>query len=175
VSEGKRAGGGHDPTTRATGFPVACLTVSDRCASGERADRSGPRLEVLAAATGGRVAFQAVVPDDIETIRAVLRGWLAEPDPPRLILTSGGTGPTRRDVTPEAVEPLLDRRFPGIEEALRQTGLPGVPTAVLGRGLAGLIGATLVVNLPGSPSAVDDAHAVLVPVVGHLILQLQRV
>ncbi len=175
MAERDRGRGGHDPSRRLERYTAACLTVSDRCASGAQEDRSGPRLAVLAEACGAVVAHTGLVPDEIETIRRTLLGWLTAPEPPRLILTTGGTGPTRRDVTPEATEPLLERRFPGIEEALRRTGLPEVPTAVLGRGLAGTAGKTLIVNLPGSPSAVDDAHSVLVPVVGHLLLQLERV
>lgn len=175
MTERDRTEGGHDPSRRLKGFAAACLTVSDRCVSGTREDLSGPRLTLLAEACGGQVVHTALVADDIEAIRRTLLGWLTAPEPPRLILTTGGTGPTRRDVTPEATEPLLERRFPGIEEALRSTGLPEVPTAVLGRGLAGTAGRTLIVNLPGSPSAVDDAHSVLVPVVGHLLLQLERV
>jgi molybdenum cofactor synthesis domain-containing protein len=160
---------GHDPERGITSFVAACLTVSDRCAAGEREDRSGSLLVSLAESMGGNVAHTAVVPDELEAIQETIRAWLAEDQPPRLILTTGGTGPAPRDVTPEATEPLLEKRLPGVEEALRRSGLPRVPTALLGRGLVGTAAQTLIVNLPGSPGAIADAGAVLPGLVGHIL------
>ncbi len=155
-------------------FTAACLTVSDRSAAGEREDLSGPLLVELAEQMGGTIVHSNVVPDETEAIRSTLQGWLAADAPPRLILTSGGTGPARRDVTPEATEPLLERRLPGIEDALRRAGLPDVPTAALSRGLVGTVERTLIVNLPGSPGAVRDAGRVLPDLVPHILMVLDE-
>jgi molybdenum cofactor biosynthesis protein B len=125
------------------------VTVSDRSSRGERPDTSGPVLAGL--------------------LREILRAAATSYD---LVVTTGGTGLSPRDVTPEATAPLLDRRVPGLAEALRQRGSALVPTAVLSRGLAGTIGAALVVNLPGSTGGVRDGAAVLAPVVLHALEQL---
>ncbi len=163
-----------DLKSRVESFSVACMTVSDRSASGEREDRSGPLLISLAESMGGRVEHTAVVPDDLGAIQEILKAWLDEDPPPRLILTTGGTGPAPRDVTPEATGPLVEKRLPGVEEALRRSGLPGVPTALLGRGVVGTVARTLIVNLPGSPGAIADAGAVLPDLVGHILGLLEQ-
>lgn len=160
----------HDPGP--VSFTAACLTVSDRAAAGVYEDRSGPLLEALIIALGGQVVDRAVVADDIAPITARLRAWLEDPEGPDVLFTTGGTGPAPRDVTPEATAPLLERRFEGVEEALRRAGLPKVPTAVLSRGLVGSTGRRLILNLPGSPGAIQDAGDVLRPLIGHLVSQL---
>lgn len=160
---------GHRPQDGLRRFTAARLTVSDRCAEGGAEDRSGPAVDRLIEEMGGDVVDRAVVPDREAAIRTVLEEWLEGAVPPRLIVTTGGTGPAPRDVTPEATLPLLERRLPGLEEALRRAGLPGVPTAVLSRGVAGTRGGSLIINLPGSPGAVRDAAEVLPPLVGHVL------
>ena len=146
------------------------ITVSDRSSRGEREDASGPLLASLLREIGLRADDPVVVPDEIEAVRAALREAASAYD---LVVTTGGTGLTPRDVTPEATRPLLDRELPGIAEALRQRNAAQVPTAVLSRGLVGTIGTTLVVNLPGSTGGVRDGVAVLAPVLDHALSQLR--
>lgn len=149
---------------------AAVVTVSDRSARGERPDASGPLLAGLLRELGLEVGEPVVVPDEVEAVQEALRAAASSYD---LVVTTGGTGLSPRDVTPEATRPLLDREVPGIGEALRQRSADRVPTSVLSRGLVGTIGTTLVVNLPGSTGGVRDGVAVLAPVVEHALAQLR--
>jgi molybdenum cofactor synthesis domain-containing protein len=139
------------------------LTVSDGVHEGSRLDASGDALDELLRADGFEVA-RRVVPDDRETIAAALVELAAEAG---VVLTTGGTGFAPRDVTPEATRGVLDREAPGIAEAIRADALRRTPHALLSRGLAGLRGATLIVNLPGSPGGCRDGFAVLLPALRH--------
>lgn len=152
------------------GARAAVLTVSDRCFAGEREDSSGPLLAALLADLGFAVGDVVLVPDDAARVAAAVGVLAATHD---LVVTTGGTGLSPRDVTPEAVRPLLDREVPGLAEALRLDARAAVPTSVLSRGVAGTIGTTLVVTLPGSTGGVRDGVAVLAPVVGHALAQLR--
>ncbi len=154
-----------------TGARALVVTVSDRSSRGERADTSGPLLAGLLREAGLEVPEAVVVPDEVDAVQAALRDAVAAGH--HLVVTTGGTGLSPRDVTPEATAPLLDRALPGIAEALRARGAAAVPTAVLSRGLAGTIGRVLVVNLPGSTGGVRDGAAVLVPVLAHALAQLR--
>jgi len=161
--------------TASPAVTAAVIVVSDRSASGERQDASGPRaVELLGAA--GFEATLTVVPDGAESVREALRAALATGA--RLIVTSGGTGVGPRDETPEGTRSLLAKELPGIAELLRAEGLKKTPMAAISRGLVGVAGAegeapsSLVVNLPGSLKAVQEGLEVLLPLVPHILDQL---
>ena len=137
-------------------FRACVLTVSTKGARGERIDESGEKVSEALARVPCEIVGRAVVSDEIEDIQGQIREWrrAAEPD---LIVLTGGTGLGPRDVTPQAVEPLLEYAVPGIAEAMRAAGLRKTPHAMLSRSLAGVIGKTLVIALPGSPRGVADS------------------
>lgn len=147
------------------------ITCSNRASSGVYPDRSGPLL-VAALRGWGFATDDAVVVPDGAPVGSALRAAVA--DHVELVLTTGGTGLSPSDHTPEETAALLDRQVPGIPEALRAAGVrAGVPTAVLSRGLAGVADRTLIVNLPGSIGGVKDAIDVLGDIVSHAVAQLR--
>lgn len=147
---------------------IGILTVSDLGAIGQRPDTSGDAIQDWAVARGNEVVVRSVVPDDTGGIAAKLIRW-ADSGEMDVILTTGGTGLTARDVTPEATSVALERTAPGIAEALRASAAPGFPRAWLSRGVAGTRGKTLIVNLPGSTSGVRDGLAVLAEFIDHAV------
>jgi molybdenum cofactor synthesis domain-containing protein len=147
---------------------LAILTISDAGSRGERADTSGDAIATWAAGRGYILSQRTLVPDETGRIAATLAGW-ADSDAADLVLTTGGTGLTARDVTPEATRAVLDREAPGIAEALRVSVYPRFPRAALSRGVAGVRGSTLIVNLPGSTGGVKDGLQVLEGIVDHAV------
>ena len=147
------------------------VTVSNRASAGVYADKSGPVLVELLTSAGCTVDGPLVVPDG-EPVEAALRDALAAGYD--VVVTTGGTGLTPGDLTPEMTRRVVERDIPGIAEALRSAGAAaGVPSAILSRGVAGVAGRTLIVNLPGSTGGVRDGMAVLGPVLGHAISQIR--
>ena len=150
---------------------AAVLTVSDKGSRGEREDESGGALEDLLVGMGAAVVERAAVPDERAQIAAALTRF-ADETPANLVLTTGGTGFTVRDVTPEATLDVLERPVPGFAEAMRAGSLAKTPHAMLSRAVSGLRGRTLIVNMPGSPRACREQFAMIAPALPHAIEKL---
>lgn len=148
------------------GWRAAVLVCSDRAASGDYEDRSGAILAKGVQAMGGEVVELRIVADERDAIQSSLNAWIG--DRLEIVLVTGGSGVSERDVTPEAVAELLDRRLPGIEEHFRNYSMSRVPTAMLSRAVAGIANSTLIVTLPGSPGAAQDALDALFPYILHV-------
>jgi molybdenum cofactor synthesis domain-containing protein len=151
---------------------AAVVTVSDRSFQGMRPDVSGPVLTQLLEEAGADIVETTVVPDDPSAIAQTL---IRLTDEARcdLIFTTGGTGLSPRDTTPEATRQVIDKTVPGMEEAIRQESLKKTPLAMLSRGIVGVRGQTLILNFPGSPKAVRECFAVVAPVLSHAVKLLR--
>jgi molybdopterin adenylyltransferase len=151
---------------------IALLTISDAGSRGDREDRSGDEAAEWFAMTGERVVARAIVPDDTVAIVRQLLAW-CDGDVADMVVTTGGTGLSPTDVTPEATRAVIEREAPGIAERLRTSTESRTPRAALGRGVAGVRARTLVVNLPGSPKGVAETLAALGPVADHAVAILR--
>lgn len=154
---------------------IARVTLSDRASAGIYADLSGPEIERVLGDCG-LVAdewIRAVMPDERPALEALLR-QLCDDDRCDLVLTTGGTGPSRRDITPEATRAVLDRELPGFGEIMRVRSFEKVPTAILSRATAGTRGTTLILNLPGNPKAIGECLPLVVPALREALRHLQE-
>ncbi len=151
---------------------VAIITVSDKGARGERKDEAGPLIEkILKEKLEVQVVLRRVVPDEVELIKkGLMEACELGAD---LVLTTGGTGVSPRDVTPEATKEVIERELPGFSEAMRMEGFKKTPHAIISRGLCGIRGGTLIINLPGSPRAVKESLEVILPAVPHALEKLK--
>ena len=147
---------------------AVAITVSDACARGEREDASGLALVELLRGIDAEVVDSRIVSDDLEPLVQVLKDY-AEREDVNLIVTTGGTGLGPRDNTPEATRQVIEREAPGVAEAIRAESLKVTPMAMISRGVCGVRSATLIINLPGSPKAVQESFAVIAPVLPHAI------
>mgnify|MGYP001815979514 CR=1 FL=1 len=151
----------------------AVMTVSDRSAEGTREDLSGPALCDSVERAGWVVSETAIIPDEIQRISDQLIEW-ADSGNIQIILTTGGTGFTPRDVTPEATEAVIDRKAPGLAEAMRAGSLRITPHAMLSRATAGIRKKTLIINLPGSPKGALENFRIVAPVLPHAVQLLEN-
>lgn len=151
---------------------VAVLILSDKGARGEREDASGPALRGWLAERQVPVAHMALIPDDVEQIAATLEEWVRTHSPD-LILTTGGTGVSPRDVTPEATRRVIERELPGFAERMRLESLTKTPHAIISRAIAGIRGGTLIINLPGSPKGAVENLAAVWPAIPHAIAKIK--
>lgn len=156
------------PLMSVTPIRSAAITISDGCAHGKREDLSGGELVRLLEDFGAGVVTKEILPDDLERISERLR-QIADSGAVDLILTTGGTGLSPRDHTPEATLAVIDRQVPGLAELMRAEGLKSTPLAVLSRAVAGIRGRTLIVNLPGSPRGVVESFAAIRASLSHAI------
>jgi molybdopterin adenylyltransferase len=149
-------------------YTAGVLTVSDSAARGNRRDESGPVIRHLLEQHGYNVLLHKTVPDEVQNVRGILIKWIDNVSLD-VIITTGGTGLSPRDITPEATKSIIERDVPGIAEAVRIRGLDSTPRAMLSRGVAGVRGKTLIINLPGSLSAVVQGMEVIFPVLKHAL------
>ena len=153
-------------------FTVGVLTISDKGSQGQRADASGEYIVKCFHEWDIPVAGYEIIPDDEATIAGTLASW-ADAGTVDLIITTGGTGLSPRDVTPEATRSIIQKEIPGIAEIMRMDGFRKTPTAILSRAIAGSRGRCLIINLPGNPRAVEEYLDLLMPVIPHAIDTIQ--
>ena len=149
---------------------VAILTLSDKGSKGEREDLAGPLMREMIASIGASVEYYEVIPDEKDLIKEKLMAYSNKVD---LVLTTGGTGLSPRDVTPEATLEVIEKEIPGIAETMRSAGLEKTKRAMLSRAVAGVRGNTLIINMPGSPKAVKEGLEAIMDVIPHAIEKIK--
>ncbi len=153
-------------------FKIAILTISDRGSKGERVDSSGPLIQEMVRNLPGEVIHYEIIPDEKEKIVEALKKS-ADSLKADLILTTGGTGLSPRDVTPDATLKVIDKEVPGFAEAMRAESLKKTPHAMISRAIVGIRASSLIVNLPGSPKSVKENLAVILPALPHALSKLK--
>jgi molybdopterin adenylyltransferase len=149
---------------------AAILTLSDKGAKGEREDLSGPLIREMISVINATVKYYEIIPDEKGILKEKLMGWSNKVD---LILTTGGTGLSPRDITPEVTREIIDREIPGIPEAMRAAGLEKTKRSMLSRAVAGTRGNTLIINLPGSPKAIREGLETIMDIIPHAIEKIK--
>ncbi len=149
---------------------AAIITLSDKGSRGEREDLGGPAIREIIEKIGASVEHYEIIPDEKELIKEKLIDYSAKVD---LIITTGGTGLSPRDVTPEATLEVIDREIPGIAEAMRMEGLKKTDRAMLSRAVAGVRGSSLIINLPGSPKAIREGLSAVAGVIPHAVEKIK--
>lgn len=149
---------------------IAVLTLSDKGSKGEREDLSGPLIGEMIKQIGAELKYYEIIPDEKILIKEKLIEYSSKVD---LILTTGGTGLSIRDVTPDATLEIIDKEVPGIAEAMRSEGLKKTSRAMLSRAVAGVKGNSLIINLPGSPKAVQESLSVILDIIPHAIEKIK--
>ena len=160
-----------DKSQMPTRIRAVVITVSDACSKGDREDTSGQTLVQLLKDIGAEIVATKMVPDDLEELALLLGAFADEPDV-NLVITTGGTGFSPRDNTPEATRAVIEREAPGLSEAMRVRTLEQTPMAMISRGICGIRSGALIINLPGSPKGVRESFAVIQPVLNHAIALL---
>jgi molybdopterin adenylyltransferase len=151
-----------------SGIHAVVITVSDACSRGEREDTSGKTLVQLLTDLSADIVETRILSDDLDPLTQCLKEF-ADRDDVNLLVTTGGTGLGSRDNTPEATQSVIEREAPGIAEAIRAESLKATPMAMISRGVCGVRSGTLIINLPGSPKAVEESFAVVAPVLAHAL------
>ncbi len=150
---------------------IGIVTVSDRCSDGKREDKSGPLIRQMIKGLGEVVKYE-IIPDEKASISQAIKE-LVDEFKADLVLTTGGTGLSPRDVTPEATGEVVEKEIPGFAELMRQKSFQITPMAILSRAIAGIRGKSLIINLPGSPKAVNECLEIILPLVPHALEMIE--